>query len=81
MKPTCRKCHYYCLDSDIDYMHDHMVYDFSYSFCGLHGRHPIEDPDGTPPNLSNYHRNEHYDCMCGFIPLSRHKQPVQLSLF
>ena len=61
MKPTCSKCAYF----NYDFLADRYE---SGSFCGLHGRSFIEDPDAPPPPLGHEPNDRRYDCHCGFWP-------------
>lgn len=79
MKPSCTKCYYYNLEHFISEDNGAPVYDHTNSFCGLHGRAHIDDPNGTPPNLAHRANNFGYACMCGFYP--RNREPVQLTMF
>jgi hypothetical protein len=64
----------------IDYYNDKDIYDYSYSFCGLHGRTRIKDPSKPIDfDMLNGGTNEQYNCSCGFYP--KYKEDTQLSLF
>ena len=78
MKPICSNCHYYCLEQYIDCDHDSWLWDYSKSFCGLHGRAEILDPN-KPLRVTNM-ENRKDGIHCGFRPLEK-LIPIQLSLF
>jgi len=78
MKPVCINCHYYCLDVFHITGKD---YDYSRSFCGLHGCTEIINPyEVQTVDLLNGGRNRRYpECRCGFYPKKDNK-PIQLAL-
>lgn len=82
MKPICKNCYYWCWDFvQANEGRDH-PYDYSYSFCGLHGRREIENPDEPRKrDMLNGGINEQYpSALCGFYP-KRELIPIQLTLF
>lgn len=80
MKPICKNCYYWCWD--FLKQNSDFPYDFSYSFCGLHGRREIENPDKPIGyDLLNGGVNDEYPtALCGFVP-KRDLTPIQLTLF
>ena len=75
MTPKCNICFYYCRDI---FEITGKAYDYSHSFCGLHGCAEIIDPWSYPPDLM-HKENDQYNCRCGFFP--KINEPIQLSLF
>lgn len=73
----CRNCYYYCREPFSD---EH--YDYSRSFCGLHGCIAIENPDVVEDvdRLNGGSNNSGYKIRCGYYPRQR-QEAVQLSLF
>lgn len=74
--PTCSKCFWYCLEHGTDCEHPVNIYDRSMSFCGLHGREHIDNPNTRPPALAHQRNRSGYECECGFYPANQ-----QLTLF
>lgn len=82
MKHICKNCYYWCWDFIRANNGDDAPYDYSYSFCGLHGRREIDNPS-IPQSYDflNGGINDRYpDCRCGFFP-KNNQIPIQLSLF
>lgn len=82
MKPICINCHYYCWDFCLANDCSDFPYDFSHSFCGLHGCCEIANPNiPIDYDLLNGGINHNYpSALCGFFP-KKTLIPVQLSLF
>lgn len=81
MKHICINCYYWCWDFLLANNGSDEPYDYSYSFCGLHGRTEIKNPyEPIDFNMLNNGVNEQYpDCRCGFHPKKNNK-PIQLAL-
>lgn len=82
MKPICKNCYYWCWDFVLAKESCDHPYDYSYSFCGLHGRREIENPNEPISfDLLNGGVNKRYpSALCGFNPKNV-LIPIQLSLF
>lgn len=82
MKPICKYCYYYCWDFCLANDGSDFPYDFSHSFCGLHGRHEILDPNiPVAFDFLNGGINPDYpSAKCGFFPKKK-LIPIQLTLF
>lgn len=82
MKPICKNCYYWCWDFILANEGCDTPYDYSHSFCGLHGRREIDNPD-QPIDFDLLNGGTNDQCpsaKCGFIP-KRELIPIQLSLF
>lgn len=82
MKPICKYCYYYCWDFCLANDGSDFPYDFSRSFCGLHGGMEIEDPNKKIDfDLLNGGKNDNFpSALCGFFP-KKELVPIQLTLF
>lgn len=82
MRPICKNCYYWCWDFLAANEGSDHPYDFSYSFCGLHGRREIENPnEPIGYDLLNGGINDRCpSALCGFLP-KRYLTPIQLTLF
>lgn len=82
MKLICKNCIYWCWDFVLYLDGSDHPYDFSYSFCGLHGRSEIKNPDSPIiiDMLNGGVNSEFPAALCGFYP-KKSLIPVQLSLF
>lgn len=81
MKPICKNCRYYCWDFILASEGSDHPYDYSSSFCGLHGRREIVNPNKPIDfDMLNGGINHQYPgCRCGFHPKNDNK-PIQLEL-
>ena len=81
MKPICINCYYWCWDFILANAGNDEPYDYSRSFCGLHGCREIENPyEPVDFDLLNGGVNDQYPgCRCGFHPKQDNK-PIQLTL-
>ncbi len=81
MKPICINCFYYCYDAILRANRGLDPYDYSRSFCGLHGCAEIENPREvqTVDRLNGGVNEEYPGCRCGFFPKKDNK-PIQLAL-
>lgn len=82
MKPICKNCYYWCWDFILANEGKDEPYDYSRSFCGLHGGSEIENPDvPIDHDMLNGGVNDQYpSALCGFHP-KKELIPIQLTLF
>lgn len=82
IQTICINCHYWCWDFLLANKGCDDPYDYSRSFCGLHGRREIENPYSPIDfDMLNGGVNDQYpNCKCGFFP-NKNNKPIQLALF